>query len=154
MSMNQTMRKENISYSPRALGQHFHIYPDENFTYNYPDIIEQAPMTPDKRKAAIAAYKERKTVGGIYAVFCRPLNQRWIGRASNLSTIQNRLWFTLRQGSSVHTSLQAAWNAHGAEAFTLQIIEQIDEEALAFVRERIFAERLAHWCAVHGAEAI
>jgi hypothetical protein len=111
-------------------------------------------MTPDERKAAITAYKERKTIGGIYAVVCRPLNQRWIGRAPDLSTIQNRLWFTLRQGTSAHANLQAAWKAHGAESFTLDIIERIDEEALAFVRERIFAERLSHWCRVHSAEAI
>ena len=111
-------------------------------------------MTPDERKAAIAAYKERKTIGGIYAVVCRPLNQRWIGRAPDLSTIQNRLWFALRQHSSGNASLQAAWNAHGSESFTLEIVERIDEEALAFVRERIFAERLSHWCRVHSAEAI
>ena len=111
-------------------------------------------MTPDRRKAAIAAYKERKTIGGIYAVLCRPLSQRWIGRAPDLGTIQNRLWFTLRQGSGGNVSLQAAWNVHGSECFTLEIIEQIDQEALAFVRERILADRLAHWCRVHRAEAI
>jgi hypothetical protein len=116
--------------------------------------MKDALMTPDQRKAAIATYKERKIAGGIYAVICRPLNQRWIGRAPDLDKIQNRLWFTLRQGTSPHTSLQVAWNAHGPDAFTLDVVEKIDDEALGFVRDRIFAERLAHWCAVHGAEAI
>src|SRR5690348_8939148 len=111
-------------------------------------------MTPDQRKAAIAAYKERKTIGGIYAVLCRPLNRRWIGRAANLDTVQNRLWFSLRQGSSPHGSLQSAWNTHGAGAFAIEVIERIDDEPLDFVRDRIFAERLAHWCRVHGADAI
>ena len=111
-------------------------------------------MTPKDRKAAIATYKERKTVGGIYAVVCRPLDQRWIGRTADLDKIQNRLWFALRQGTSPHTSLQAAWNAHGPDAFALEVVEKIADEALDFVRERIFTERLVHWCEVHEAEAI
>jgi len=111
-------------------------------------------MTPNQRKAAIAAYKERKSAGGIYAVLCRPLNRRWIGRTADLDKIQNRLWFTLRQGGCLNASLQAAWNTHGPDAFALEAVEKIDDEALGFVRERIFAERLVHWCEVHGAEAI
>jgi hypothetical protein len=111
-------------------------------------------MTPDQRKAAIAGYKERKTEGGIYAVVCRPLNQRWIGRTADLDKIQNRLWFTLRQGGSLNAGLQAAWNTHGADAFALEVVETIDDEALDFVRDRMFAERLVHWCDVHGAEMI
>jgi hypothetical protein len=111
-------------------------------------------MNRDQRKAAMAAYKERKTEGGIYAVLCRPLNQRWIGRTADLEKIQNRLWFVLRQGGSPHTTLQAAWNAHGANAFALEVVERIDEEPLSFVRERVFVERLAHWRQVHGAETI
>ena len=111
-------------------------------------------MTPNQRKIAIAAYKERKTVGGIYAVLCRPLNQRWIGRTADLDKIQNRLWFTLQQGTSPRTRLQAAWNTHGPDAFALEVVEKIGDEALDFVRERTFAERLVHWCEVHDAEAI
>jgi hypothetical protein len=82
------------------------------------------------------------------------LHQRWIGRAAELDKIQNRLWFTLRQGGSLNASLQAAWNRYGADAFVLEVIEQIEDEALGFVRDRMFAERQAHWCQVYGAEAI
>jgi hypothetical protein len=111
-------------------------------------------MTPDQRKAAIASYKDRKTIGGIYAVTCRACGQRWIGRAPDLTTIQNRLWFTLRQGGCLNPSLQTAWNSHGPETFTLDVLERFDAETLAYVRDRMSAERLSHWCALHGAEAI
>jgi len=110
-------------------------------------------MTPDQRKAAVAAYKERKTKAGIFAVTCAATGERWIGRALDLDKIQNRLWFTLRQGSHRDRGLQAAWAAHGPEAFSLEVIETLDE-TLAYVRDRLFAERQAHWCAVHRAEAI
>jgi hypothetical protein len=111
-------------------------------------------MTPDQRKAAVAAYKERKTKGGIFAVTCAATGGRWIGSAPDLDKIQNRLWFTLRQGGHRRGGLQAAWTAHGADAFRFEVLETLDDETLAYVRDRVFAERQAHWCAVHGAEAI
>ena len=54
-------------------------------------------MTSD-RKAAIAAYKERKTVAGIFVIRSQASAERWVGAAPNLEKIQNRIWFTLRQG--------------------------------------------------------
>jgi hypothetical protein len=111
-------------------------------------------MNKHQRKAATAAYRERKSVAGIYAVVCRPSGERWVGRALDLDTIQNRLWFTLRQGNCAHRSLQAAWNAHGPAAFALEIIERLDDETLNYVRDRALRDRLKHWCSVLAAEAI
>jgi hypothetical protein len=111
-------------------------------------------MKGEDRKAAVAAYKERKAIAGIYALRCVPTGQRWAGRARDLGTVQNRLWFTLRQGSNPHRSLQAAWREHGAESFAFEEIERLDDEAIAYVRDRILKDRLAHWCATLGAEAI
>ncbi len=111
-------------------------------------------MRPSEKKAAIAAYKERKVVGGIYAVRCLPSGRRWIGWAANLATIQNRVWFGLRMGTSPHRTLQSAWNAHGAESFVLEEVERLDDEALTFVRDRVAKERHTYWCATFQAEAI
>lgn len=111
-------------------------------------------MDRRQRKATVAAYKERKTSGGVYAVVCLATGQRWIGCAADLEKIQNRIWFTLRQGSSPQASLQAAWSAHGPEAFALDVLERLDDEAIAYVRDRVWAERLAHWCRAHEAERI
>jgi hypothetical protein len=111
-------------------------------------------MNRDQRKAAVASYRERKAVAGIYAVVCRPTGQRWIGRAPDLGTIQNRLWFTLEQGGYPHRALQAAWNQYGGDAFSLEIVERIEDEALAYVRDGILKDRLLHWCSAPGADAI
>lgn len=110
-------------------------------------------MKREDRKAAIAAYKERKVVAGIYAVRCASTGQCWIGRASDLSTIQNQLWFTLRHGNSPHRTLQAAWHAHGVDAFTFREVERLDEED-ALLRDLLLRDRLAHWRAELGAHAI
>ena len=111
-------------------------------------------MKREQRKAAVAAYRERKVTAGIYAVVCLGSGQRWIGRAADLDTIGNRLWFSLRQGNCPHRTLQAAWNAQGLGAFTLEIVERLDEETLSYVRDRALKDRLAHWCSALGAEAI
>lgn len=64
-------------------------------------------MNGRDRKAAVAAYKDRKVVAGIYAVRCVPTGQQWVGGAPDLSTVRNRIWFGLRLGSDPHPSLQA-----------------------------------------------
>ncbi|MBA1158581.1 GIY-YIG nuclease family protein [Microvirga mediterraneensis] len=107
-----------------------------------------------ERKAAIAAYKEAKVVAGIYAVRCRPTGMCWLGRSPNLSKIQNRVWFTLRQGSHTCRSLQAEWRAHGPDAFILEEIERLEDESSAYLQDRLLKERLAHWTEKLGAEAL
>lgn len=85
-------------------------------------------MKEEYRKAAVAAYKERKIESGVYAIRCRSSDQLWVGIALDLSTIQNRLWFELRHGSNSHRSLQDAWDAHGGEMFTLEVVERLTDD--------------------------
>ena len=111
-------------------------------------------MKNEDKKAAVAAYKERKTAAGVYAVRCAATGQRWVGTALDLGAIWNRLSFTLRQGGSRHGTLQASWREHGAEAFAFEEVERVDEEALAYIRDRVLKDRLAYWRAKLDAEAI
>lgn len=111
-------------------------------------------MDGESRRAAIAAYKDRKAVAGIYALYCRATGQRWIGRAADLNKVQNRLWFTLRHGGHPHRDLQETWIQCGAESFTFEEVERIDEEPLAYIRERILKERMSHWYEALQAKAL
>lgn len=111
-------------------------------------------MKREDRKAAVATYKERKVAAGIYTLRCSATGQCWAGYAPDLAKIRNRLDFTLRQKASPFASLQAAWNAHGPDGIAFEIVETLDEEALAFARASTVKARLAHWCAALGAEAI
>ncbi|MBR0859574.1 GIY-YIG nuclease family protein [Bradyrhizobium liaoningense] len=106
------------------------------------------------RKAAIAAYKERKTIAGIYVVRCSASGEVWVGQAQNLETIQNRIWFSLRQGSHTCRSLQAAWSAHGETGLTFGECERLEDEETAYVRNALLKERVLHWRAELKAEAI
>ncbi len=102
-------------------------------------------MKSEDQKAAVSAYKERKIEGGIYAVRCLLSDQIWVGAAPDLSTIQNRLWFTLRHGSNAHRSLQDAWNVYGVDAFTFEVMERLEDEDIGYVRDRMMNDSLARW---------
>ena len=110
-------------------------------------------MTTD-RKATIAAYKERKTIAGIYVVRCSATSEAWVGQASNLEKIQNRIWFSLRQGSHTCRSLQAAWTAHGPDSLTFAECERLEEEEIPYVRDALLKERMLHWRSQLGAKAV
>ncbi|MDE5455521.1 GIY-YIG nuclease family protein [Bradyrhizobium sp. CSA112] len=106
------------------------------------------------RKAAIAAYKERKTIGGIYVIRCKVSSEVWVGQTPNLEKIQNRIWFTLRQGSHTCRSLQAAWTTHGPDSLTFEECERLEEEATPYIRDALLKERVLHWRSQLNAEAV
>ncbi len=107
------------------------------------------------RKAAVAAYKERKSACGIYALRCGPSGEVWVGYAADMEKIRNRLDFTLRSGATPHRSLLEACRAHGVEAFAFEVLEARAEEGEpGFARDSWRKARLAFWREELGAGVI
>lgn len=107
------------------------------------------------RKALLREYKERKVEAGIYAVRCVVTGEAWIGATPDLSTRQNGVWFSLRQGSHRERSLQAAWNVHGPDAFVFEPVETVDVEGLdGVMRNSRLKDRRAHWIATLNATGL
>ncbi|ATC24984.1 GIY-YIG nuclease family protein [Caulobacter vibrioides] len=107
------------------------------------------------RDALRRAYKERKVESGVYAIRCETTGEVWVGATPDLSTRQNGIWFSLRLGSHREPSLQAAWNAHGADAFAFEAIEGIDVEGLdAFGRASRLKDRRGYWIGALGARGL
>ncbi|TWB49620.1 hypothetical protein FBZ92_12556 [Nitrospirillum viridazoti] len=112
-------------------------------------------MQSQDRKAAIADYKKREDEPGIYALRCAALPDTvWVGPTPTLDTIQNRLWFSLRHGGHTHRGLQAVWAAHGADAFTFEVLERLEPEESPYLARAQLKNRAAHWRAALKAEAI
>jgi hypothetical protein len=93
-------------------------------------------MKGEARKAAIAAYKERKVVGGIYLVRCEASGEVWV---------QARLWFTLRHGTNPKKELLEAWRGHGEARFSFEILEKLEEETSSYIRASNLRERASYW---------
>ena len=102
-------------------------------------------MKAEDRKAAIAEYKKRKNAAGVFAIRCAGSDHVWVGQTLNLDTVQNRIWFTLRAGSHSNAELQRAWSAHGGDDVTFEPLEQLEDEELAYVRDKLLKERELHW---------
>ncbi len=111
-------------------------------------------MTGLNRKAAIAAYKERKPRIGIYAVRCGPTGEVWVGATHNLDSRRTSLWFALRQGSFPNPALQAAWNSHGAEAFACEPLEALATEDTDYLRQAGLNDRAEVWRATLSAQRL
>jgi hypothetical protein len=125
-------------------------YPDNNKVF----VHEGSVMKDEARRAAIAAYKRRKVTAGIFSIRCTATGQRWVGKAIDLSTIPNRLRFTLSRGVFTHEALQEAWRRHGAACFTFETVEQLDEDLTDYMRDRTLRERLEYWQEALPAEPI
>ena len=106
------------------------------------------------RRAAIAAYKERKSVAGVFALRCVVLGEAWVGETLVLDKIFNRLSFSLRSGRHPRPALQAAWNAHGAAAFAFEALERLPEAPSPYLRDAALKARREHWRAARGAEPV
>ena len=95
-------------------------------------------MKAEARKLAIADYKKRPSVAGIFAIRCAATAEVWVGQTLDLDKIQNRIWFSLRMG-----------NHKNAEA-----VEKLKDEELPYVRDALLKERLAHWRATLNAQPV
>jgi hypothetical protein len=111
-------------------------------------------MDRQNRKAAIAAYKDRKPAWGVYAVICTATGEAWVGGSRHVDTQKNGLWFTLRLGTSPHVSLQAAWKAHEECEFRFEELERLREDFPEIGRLDELKKRQALWRARLQASAL
>ncbi len=106
-------------------------------------------MDKQDRKSAIALFKERKSVCGIYAVICTATGEAWVGISRNLEAQKNSLWFTLNTGSGPFQSLLAAWAEHGEKEFRFEELDRLKDDFSTLLqagelrkRQKIWLERL------------
>ena len=85
-------------------------------------------MNADERKAASRAFKERVPVRGVFALSCAIADRVWVGPSRDLTAEENRLRFLLRSGGHRDTPLQALYAAHGAGAFTFEVLDRLDAD--------------------------
>ena len=51
----------------------------------------------------------------------------------------------MRTGGHSNRHLQSAWQAHGADAFSFEPLEQLKDEELPYIRDALLRERFVHW---------
>jgi hypothetical protein len=111
-------------------------------------------LMTQQRRSAIAAYKERKSVAGIYALRCAATGEAWVGAALDIDKVNNRLSFSLRGGGHPRRELQAAWGRLGEAAFAFEILERLEAAPSAYARDAALKNRTEYWRAALGAAAV
>jgi hypothetical protein len=106
------------------------------------------------KKAAIRAYKERKPNRGVYAVRCVPTGQVWVGSSPTLDAARNRLSFALNMGKHDNRELVEAWKAHGEAAFSIEVLEKLDEDILPMSVNDLLKEKKLEWAKKLDAPAL
>lgn len=110
-------------------------------------------MDKTARREAIRDFKEKKPVAGIYAIRCAPSGDVWVAGAPNVEPQEQRHWFGLRTGGHANKAMQAAWTANGAEAFSFEVVERLDDEDLTPLgRADLIKSRERHWLETLGAK--
>jgi hypothetical protein len=82
----------------------------------------------NRRKEISNEYKERKLYGGVYTITNTLSGKYLIDYAANLKSVQNRFQFAVTTGTTVHPKLQKDWDELGAQAFTLEVLEELEQK--------------------------
>jgi hypothetical protein len=85
-------------------------------------------LAMNRRKEISNAYKERKISGGVYTITNTQNGKYFIGHAANIQSVRNRFQFVLTTGSSMHPKLQKDWQEVGPQAFSLQVLEELEQK--------------------------
>jgi hypothetical protein len=105
--------------------------------------------TLDRRDKA--ADHKRKTARGIFALRCLPTRQVWVDAAPNLDAARNGLWFFLENGLHRNSVLQAAWRAHGENAFRYEVLETLEDDVPAPHADDLLSGKKSEWAAKYKA---
>jgi hypothetical protein len=109
----------------------------------------------ESRKAAIRSFKERKVKRGIVAVRCTATGGTWVESSMDLDAAENRTFFLMRSGEvQMDKSAKSEFTTHGRDAFTFEILEELDEGLIPMeVRDQLKARKL-HWKAHLSAKTL
>lgn len=111
-------------------------------------------MSKERRRELVREYKEQKPRQGVYAIRCAASSEVWASASPNLEKQQNSTWFQLRMGGHPNRAMQAAWKAHGEDAFSFEIVAELpDEERSAYALKADLKALEAVWREKLGAKA-
>jgi hypothetical protein len=81
----------------------------------------------------------------VFALRCTASGDIWVSASADLDASRNGVFFMLRNGMHHNKALQAAWNAHGAEAFQWEIVETFDEDLPRMSLKDTMRDRQKFW---------
>ncbi len=85
-------------------------------------------MNPQNKKDLVNAYKQRKQVGGIYAVTNTKTGKALVLATADVGGIQKRYEFNELMGGCFHPKLLKDAKIYGNDVFQLTVLEEIERK--------------------------
>lgn len=82
----------------------------------------------EHQKELLAAYKERKIIGGVCCITCTKNNNRLLLGAMELKSQQNRFQLAVATDSPLLPAMGPDWRAYGPDSFTLEVLEELERK--------------------------
>lgn len=83
-------------------------------------------MNTERKKELLQAYRDRRPEMGVISVRCNPTGNVFLGISRDTRADYNSILAKLRMNGHPNKTLQALWNTHGEEAFTLSLLAELD----------------------------
>jgi hypothetical protein len=84
-------------------------------------------MKAETKKELVSAYKERKKVGGVFAIRNTTHGKRLLDVTSDMQGSRNRFDFMKKTGSCYHHKLRSEW--HDNPPFVFEALEELEKGA-------------------------
>ena len=85
-------------------------------------------MNPQNKKDLLAAYKQRKQIGGVYAITNTKTGKSLVLANSDIAGIQKRYEFAALTGGCFHPKLMRDAETYGNDAFTFLVLETLERK--------------------------
>ena len=82
----------------------------------------------ERQKRLLAAYKERKVVGGVCRVTCTATGTCLLLAAPELRSQRSRFVQAVSTGMPLVPAMARDWRAWGAEAFRFEVLEELEQK--------------------------
>ncbi|MFA6860533.1 MAG: GIY-YIG nuclease family protein [Clostridia bacterium] len=87
-------------------------------------------MSGLSKKELIAQYKQRKIIGGVYAVKNIINGKIFIDCALEIKGSKNLFDFAVQNNTNFHYKIEEDWKKYGGSSFTFEILEEIKKGEL------------------------
>ena len=92
-------------------------------------------LDKQNRKKILAAYKQRKIIGGVYAINNTVNGKILLVQTSDIEGSKNRFEFSKKTNSCISFQLQKDWKTFGAEAFSFEVLEKLEKKDTQTLKE-------------------
>lgn len=85
-------------------------------------------MNTEKRKQLIHDYKQKRSVGAVYALECSGNHRRWIKSTTDIAGLKNRFQFSMSMKGCPDPVTRVECATYGWDSISLVVLEELEKK--------------------------